>query len=386
MRKALLDTDLQNILSAFDLQGTIASVQPYGAGHINDTFYLKNAAVTAPDYLLQRINHHVFKNVPALMQNIGYVTQHLRARLNGSPQPGGACEVLTLVPAHHGEYFIQDGDGNYWRVFHFLKGTVSYDIVLKPEQAEAGGRAFGQFQALLADLRVDLLTETIPHFHNIEKRLMAFRTAVWHDSHQRVATVLPEIQFIEAREHDMGKILRWGREGVLPLRITHNDTKFNNVLLDRNDNARCVIDLDTVMPGFAAYDFGDAIRTLVNTAAEDEKDLDKIDVNLDFFEAFTKGFLHETHRFLTPAEIRSLPCAVLLFPYLMGVRFLTDYLQGDVYYKTAFEGHNLQRCKAQFQLLHKLETHYTTLENIVNRIAEHYTTRPISVMENISIL
>jgi Ser/Thr protein kinase RdoA (MazF antagonist) len=170
----------------------------------------------------------------------------------------------------------------------------------------------------------------------------------------------------------MGKILRWGRQGLLPLRITHNDTKFNNVLLDFDDRARCVIDLDTVMPGYAAYDFGDAIRSLVNTAAEDEKDLEKIDVNLGLFEAFTKGFLRETHHFLTPAEVQSLTWGVLLFPYLMGVRFLTDYIEGDVYYKTAFEGHNLQRCRAQFQLLRKLEAHAATLENCVNSMAAVY--------------
>jgi Ser/Thr protein kinase RdoA (MazF antagonist) len=383
MRKPLPDFNFENILAAFALRGSITSVQPYGSGHINDTFYLKNSAATAPDYLLQRVNHHVFKDVPALMQNVQRVTAHLRDKLITRIQTG-ATEVLTLVPAHNGECFYQDPKGNYWRVFHFLKDTTSYDLVSSPDQAEAGGVAFGQFLAVLADLPADALTETIPDFHNIEKRLISFHTAVLHDSRHRVAEVLPEIRFVEAREHAMGRILRRGKEGSLPLRITHNDTKFNNVLFDANNKAQCVIDLDTVMPGYAAYDFGDAIRTLVNTAAEDEKDLEKIDIDLPLFDAFANGFLQETHGFLTPAEIQSLPWGVLLLPYLMGVRFLTDYLQGDIYYKTSFTGHNLQRCKAQFQLLRKLEAHYTALEDSVNKIAATYTGS--SVKEKSSVI
>jgi Ser/Thr protein kinase RdoA (MazF antagonist) len=371
MERALPGIDFKRIIAAFRLEGEAASIQPFGSGHINDTFYFKNTLPGAPDYLLQRINHHVFKNVPALMQNIARVTAHLRAKVNAQPQ-GAALEVLTLVPTHNGQHFIKDDAGNYWRVFHFLQDTVSHDIVQKPAQAEAGGAAFGQFQALLADLPADKLIETIPDFHNIEKRLVTFHAAVASDSHHRVALLAHEIAFVKEREHSMGKILRWGREGMLPLRITHNDTKFNNVLLDFQDKARCVIDLDTVMPGYAAYDFGDAIRSLVNTAAEDEKDLHKIEVNLGLFEAFTRGFLSETHSFLTPAEVQSLTWGVLLFPYLMGVRFLTDYIEGDVYYKTAFEGHNLQRCRAQFQLLRKLEGHYTAMENYVNSMAAAY--------------
>lgn len=376
MRESVPDFNFENILAAFVLQGTITSVQPYGSGHINDTFYLKNAEATAYDYLLQRINHRVFKNVPALMQNMQRVTAHLRDKLTTRTQTG-ATEVLTLVPAHTGECFYQDPAGNYWRVFHFLKDTTSYDLVTSPEQAEAGGVAFGQFLALLADLPAGRLTETIPDFHNIEKRLVSFHTAVSRDTHHRVAGVLSEIRFVEEREHDMGRILRRGREGILPRRITHNDTKFNNVLFDADNKAQCVIDLDTVMPGYAAYDFGDAIRTLVNTAAEDEKDLEKIAIDLPLFDAFTKGFLQETHGFLTPAEIQSLSWGVLLLPYLMGVRFLTDYLQGDSYYKTSFAGHNLQRCKAQFQLLRKLEARYTALEDTVNSIAAMYTGRSV---------
>ncbi len=232
-------------------------------------------------------------------------------------------------------------------------------------QAYQGGIAFGRFGALLADLDASRLHETIPAFHDIENRLNLFREAISRNPKNRVKEVSAEIDFVEKRARQMSTILQMGRTGELPLRITHNDTKFNNVLLDSQDKAQCVIDLDTVMPGYIAYDFGDAIRTIVNTAAEDEKDLEKVGVDMELFRSFTKGFINETKSFLTVNEIHSLSMGVLLLPFIMGLRFLTDYIDGDTYYKIGFAEHNIQRSRAQLKLVEKLEEQYALLQEII---------------------
>jgi hypothetical protein len=363
------DFDLNAIAAQFTTEGKIAAFKPHGSGHIHDTFQVINAQPEYPDYLLQRINHHVFKNVPALMENIQVVTSHLRAKLNAMPEASPEKEVLTLIPTRTGHWYYQDEAGNYWRLYYFLDDTHTYDIVQTPQQAYEGGKAFGKFQRLLADLPVNLLHDTIPDFHNIESRLRLFRDAIRRDPVGRVKEVQPEIQAIEQRAEIMGTVLRLGQTGQIPLRITHNDTKFNNILLNAADKAQCVIDLDTVMPGYVAYDFGDAIRTTVNTAAEDEKELEKITVNMDLFRGFTQGFLEETGSFLSQAELDSLSYGVLLLPYIMGLRFLTDYIDGDNYYKIGFPGHNLQRSRAQLQLVSKLEEQFERMARIINEIA-----------------
>jgi hypothetical protein len=363
---------LTDILLHFGLEGTIGHVHPFGSGHINDTFRAENTDVTRPDYILQRINHTIFKNVPSLMQNIKHVTDHVQKKLEMQDIPDRHRKVLTLVPARDGNTYYQDAEGNYWRIFHQIKDTRSYDIVQTPYQAREGGRAFGQFQSWLSDMEPGLLTETIPDFHNIEKRYEKFQNVILADPSGRRKDVPYEIEFVNRRIQDMGEILRNGKEGKLPLRITHNDTKFNNVLLDNNDRALCVIDLDTVMPGYVAYDFGDSVRTIVNTAAEDEKDLAKIEVNMELYEAFAVSFLRETGSSLTRGEIDSLPMGALLLPYMIGLRFLTDYIEGDVYFKTHFPEHNLQRARAQFRLLSRLEDNYNILKDIVLSAAEKF--------------
>lgn len=360
---------LTDVLPHFNVHGNIEKVEPFGSGHIHDTFYVKTQAATSPDYLLQRVNHHVFKDVPAVMENIHLVTTHLRHRLAAEPGARPEREVLTLVPTHQQKSFLQDQQGNFWRLYLFLKNTRSYDIVRTKQQAYEGGRAYGKFQALLTDLQAELLHETIPDFHNIQSRLRLFEAALEQDTLARATSVAEEIAFIRERAAPMSLILQLGQEGKLPVRITHNDTKFNNVLLDADDKAQCVIDLDTVMPGFVAYDFGDAIRTSVNAAAEDEKDLSKISVNLELFKGFTKGYLQETSKFLTDSELDSLILGVTLLPFIMGLRFLTDYLDGDNYYKTEFEGHNLQRARAQFRLVQKLEEQQDVLQDLIQQIA-----------------
>lgn len=356
---------LISISKQFDITGTISGASAHGSGHINDTFRLSNASSASPDYLLQRINHHVFRNVPALMANIHRVTSHLKDKLSLVAGSHPDKEALTLVQAINGNNFYKDASGNYWRMYLFLEDTKSYDLVESAQQALEGGRAFGHFQALLADMDASQLSETIVDFHNLEKRLNDLDKAVSEDQVKRLNNVAPELDFIKQRTTQLLQIHQWGKAGILPVRITHNDTKFNNILFNNQDRAQCIIDLDTVMAGHAAYDFGDAVRTLINTRPEDEPEPDKIILNLPLFQAFTDGYLKEAGSFLCDKELESLPLGVLLLPYMQGVRFLTDHLHGDTYFKISFEGHNLQRARAQFGLLQKLEEAYHYLTDTI---------------------
>lgn len=364
--------NISEIVSNFCIEGNVAAIIPYGSGHINDTFYLKNTNPGLPGYLLQRINHHVFENVPALMKNVQLVTDHLKGKLTSIPGSSPDKEVLTIVSAKDQQCFFCDETGNYWRMYCFLKDTKSYDMVLTEQQAYEGGKAFGKFQLLLSDLDSGLLYETIPGFHNITMRLDRLNKAVLADPKNRIKDVLTELSFIIERADQMATIMNLGKEGKLPLRIIHNDTKFNNILLDMNDHEQCVIDLDTVMPGYVAYDFGDAIRTIINTAPEDEEDLTKIELNIPLFKAYAEGYFEYAGSFLSDTEVKSLSMGVLLIPYMQGVRFLTDYIEGDVYYKIHSTEHNLQRARAQFELLSKLEKNYDVLDQIIYNTAKKH--------------
>ena len=357
---------LNEIISNFCVED-VKNIERYGSGHINETFYVSTLNDDDPDYLLQRINHHIFKDIPSLMENIRLVTDHLRKKLGNIPDSQIDKEVLMLVTTKDQQFYYCDEAGNYWRMYHFVPAH-SYDILQTELQAYEGGRAFGKFQALLVDLDISLISETIPNFHNISIRLERFNQVVHHDVANRVMEVSAEISFIKERMEEMNGTLTQGYVGVLPLRIIHNDTKFNNVLLDDNDHFQCVIDLDTVMPGYVAYDFGDAIRTIINTAAEDEKDLAEIKLNIPLFEAYAKGYFEEAKSFLTEIESRSLLTGVFLITYEQIVRFLTDYLEGDSYYKIHFPKHNLQRARAQIKLLEELEYSRETLEQIMENI------------------
>ncbi|MDP9076293.1 MAG: aminoglycoside phosphotransferase family protein [Bacteroidota bacterium] len=360
------------IVEKFNITGEIATVTAFGNGHINDTFLLKNLYPENPDYLLQRINHHVFKDVPGLIGNIDRVTAYLKSKMAAGFDNKKSGQVLKLVPSKDQQLFYKDDEGNYWRIYIFVAGSRSYDSVATPQQAFEGGKAFGSFQALLSDMDPSLLSETIADFHNIQKRLADFDLAVEKDLMHLAATIETEIKFIRARERPMSVINDLGRSGLLPMRVTHNDTKFNNILFDENDQIACVIDLDTVMAGYVAYDFGDAIRTIVNTAAEDEPDLEKIQIDIPLFEAYLQGYIQEANCFLTATEIESLYLGAVLLPYMQGVRFLTDYLQGDRYFKVAYPGHNLVRAKAQFRLLQKLEEQGQLLCDMISRAAADY--------------
>ncbi|MDP9076296.1 MAG: aminoglycoside phosphotransferase family protein [Bacteroidota bacterium] len=356
--------NFSDIIAQFNIQGSGNEVKPFGSGHINDTFLVESPGA-GQGYLLQKINNYVFKDVDGLMNNMGYVTNHLKQKVAARGNPDK--EVLTLIPCKKGKYYCQDEDGNYWRMTCFLHHTKSYDMVANSKQARQGGEAFGRFQYLLCDLQPSLLVEVIPDFLNIEYRLDQLTSAVEHDRAGRLKEVSAQLEFLTSRADGMKDLLQWGRDGMIPLRITHNDTKFNNILLDEHDNIQCVIDLDTVMPGYVAYDFGDAVRSIINTAAEDEADLKAIQLDIPLFKEFTTGYLSQTISFLTGHELKSLIKGVLLLPYMQAVRFLTDYLEGDIYYKTRFAKHNLQRTLAQIQLLKMLELNKDILTGIIEQ-------------------
>jgi len=367
----IIDNKILNLIPEFRIDTKIASVKPFGSGHINDTYRIINSDPDGIDYLLQRINHHVFRDVPLLMNNLLHVLGHLKQKLGSIPGSDTEKEILTLVETRQDQPYLKDKDGNYWRVFHFLKGTKSYDQVDTEKQAFEGGKAFGRFQTLLADLDTDLIKDTIPDFHHIGSRLKKLQEAMEVDAVDRLKLVLPEVEFIKLRAEKMSEILKLGDAGVLPRRIVHNDTKFNNVLLDKDDKAQCVIDLDTVMPGYVAYDFGDSIRTIINPAAEDEADK-SVGLNISLFEAYTKGYLQEAITFLTEAEIDSLVKGILLLPYIQAVRFLTDYLEGDHYFKIHSPDHNLQRARAQLALVKKLGDNQEALQQIILKASQLY--------------
>ncbi len=349
----------------FKLEGEIIDSVPFGSGHINDTFKITTNSLQNNLYLLQRINHHIFQDVEGLMNNIESVCKHLKEKLAHLGEKEVLKRTMTIVPTYDNKNYYQDENGYYWRVFHLIPETRSYDILETQEQAYSGGMAFGQFQKQLSDLDPKTIVEILPNFHNIEFRLSNLRDAIEKNPAKRVEKIQDLLDYIFEREEKMRTVLELGRSNKLPLRITHNDTKFNNVLLDKDDNVQCVIDLDTVMPGYVAYDFGDAIRTIINSAAEDEADVSKIVLNIPLFQSFTAGYLSEAKEFLTDAEVDSLIPAVHLLPYMQAVRFLTDYINGDTYYKIAYPEHNLVRTKAQLKLVHELEVNNDKLTGIL---------------------
>jgi hypothetical protein len=364
-----MDYNLKEIFERFTADGTFLSGVTFGSGHIHDTFKIETAEKEKDDFILQRLNNKIFKNIPELQNNIERVTVHLRNKLNEIPGSDVKRECLNLVISRDGKSWITDKDGSYWRMFLFIPNHHSYDLVDSPDKAYQGGRAIGRFQAMLSDMPGGPLFETIPKFHDIESRLNALNTKIAANPVGRVRTVTKEIDQILTRAEEMKTILKLGREGKIPLRITHNDTKFNNILLDQNDKALCVIDLDTVMPGYVHYDFGDAIRTATNTATEDETDLSKIGMNIKLFKAYSEGYLSEAGKTLNNVEKEYLAFAPKLITYIMAVRFLTDFIDGDNYYKIHHELHNLQRAKAQLKLVMSMEEQYVEMRRIIRELA-----------------
>jgi hypothetical protein len=364
-----MEYNLKEIFECFSSKGTFLKGETYGSGHIHDTFLVETLEKEIDNYILQRLNNRIFKNIPQLQNNIERVTVHLKNKLLKVPGADIKRECLSLVPALDGKSWITDRDGNFWRMYIFISNHRSYDIVDSPDKAYQGGKAIGRFQAMLADMEGGPLFETIPWFHDIGKRLESFNKKIAEDPANRVKNVSKEIDLVLRRSEEMKIILKLGSEGKIPLRITHNDTKFNNILLDVNDKALCIIDLDTVMPGYIHYDFGDAIRTSSNIAAEDEKDLTKVKMDITLFEAYARGYLKETRDTLNNVEKEHLAFAPRLITYTIAVRFLTDYIDGDNYFKIHHEHHNLQRAKAQLRLVESMEEQYKSMKKIIRTLA-----------------
>jgi len=356
-----MNEKLNEIVYRFVGEKDQPEIKPLGKGHINDSY---KVVAGGKEYVLQRINHQIFRNVEQLQQNIARVTGHIRKKLEKKAVSDIERRVLTLVPALDGTLYHRDGKGDYWRMMLFIADSKSYDEI-NPELAYRAGQAFGEFQQMLADLPGEPLFETIPNFHNMEARLQAFRESVQADRAGRLTEVTSLVAEIEARADEMCKAERMHREEILPKRTNHCDTKVNNILFDKNDEVLCVVDLDTVMPGYVLSDFGDFIRTGANTGAEDDRNPANVTVDMEIFEGYAKGYLQNASSFLTEVEIEHLAFGAKLLTYMQTVRFFTDYLDGDTYYKIASPDHNLVRTKAQFKLLQNMEEHYVEMQRIV---------------------
>jgi len=345
--------DLYFIAEQFGIHGTVDEIIPFGSGHIHDTYLIKTVDENTPDYILQRINHQIFRDIDGLMSNIGAVTSHIRNKLPTFINPESQKQTVELVKSADGGLFIEIA-GNYWRVFTFISDSYTYQKVQNSKQAYEAGRIIGGFQYLLSDIETDLHV-TIPGFHDLELRLEQFNLAATNDLTKRVQQVKDEIRFVKEMTDQLRPFLDLLKSGVVPLRITHYDTKLNNILFDKNDHAICLIDLDTVMPGYIFYDFGDAVRTMANDADEDEEDLSKIGFNKSYYQALLDGYLEETTTFISNVEKDWLSYSPFYMVFLMGLRFLTDFINGDIYYKTGFPEHNLVRARCQFELIRKME-------------------------------
>lgn len=355
--------ELLNILDQFTLAEKVVSAEPFGNGHINDTLKVTNEKGEIK-YVLQRINHLIFTNVDMLQNNINTVTTHIRKKLEAKGESDIDRKVLTFLPTKDGKPYYFDGD-SYWRVCLFIPNSKSYEEVT-PELSYEAGKAFGDFQSMLSDLPEGSLGETIPNFHNMEFRLQQFHDAVKANAAGRLEEVKDLIEEVEKRAEAMCIQERLYREGKLQKRTNHCDTKVNNMMFDADtDKVLCVIDLDTVMPGFVLSDIGDFIRTGANTGAEDDENLDNVNVNMDIFKAYTRGYMETAKAFLSPLEISLLPYGGRLLTYMQTVRFLTDYINGDTYYKIHSPKHNLIRTKAQFKLLQSLEKHAEEMDGFM---------------------
>lgn len=358
-----MERDIREILSNFKTTGEIVDYRKIVTGHINDSYYIKTNSTEHSGYFLQWVNNYIFKDIDGLMNNIAVVTQHLALKLAGHPEL--SFKVLEIVPTlAHNRYYYET-KGEYWRLYKFIDNAHSYDVVENARIAYEGGKAFGLFMSLLADLPANSLSETIPDFHNMAKRLETFGQSLEKDVAGRAQNIPGEISFVKNHSGQMLHMFTLIQEGKLPMRITHNDTKFNNILFDSSNHAMCIVDLDTVMPGSVLFDFGDAIRTGANTAAEDEKDLAKVDINLPIYEAYTQGFLKSTRNSLNEVEVENLAFSARFMTFIIGLRFLTDYLDGDPYFRTAYPDHNLVRARVQFRLLEQMELNAGQMEQIV---------------------
>ena len=368
------DFNLQSVIDAFAFEGEFIDCVEIKVGHVNRTYRLdfRLPDGSKREYVLQNINTFAFKKPDELMENIRLVTDHLRQSMIARGEDP-EDRVMQIIPVKGGGIMTLDAEGNCWRAYAYIRHSININRVDGPAEFYEIGRAFGQFQNMLADFPIQRLHDTIPDFHDTIKRLERFEDSVKSDATGRAGEVSEEIAFVRARAQAMGQIVRMIAADQLPLRVTHNDTKINNVMLDEDTGkALCVIDLDTVMAGSSLYDFGDAIRFGASTAAEDEADLSKVALDIELFEGFAEGFICETARDLTLAELENLPLGALVMTYEVGLRFLTDYLDGDVYFRIEYPNQNLVRARAQFKLLTDMEAKRDQMDRIVRRLIEKY--------------
>ena len=361
-----------DIVRQFAIYGEFISASSFGSGHINDTFQsMWNQAGSTVRYTHQRINQRVFVHPDEVMENIQRITSHITEKLKKAGENDWSRRSLTVVPAKDGKPWARDSEGGWWRTYLFIEGAHSRDNASSPEEGRFLGKSIGCFQKQLADLPLPRLHDTIPNFHDMEKRYIRFFGALEKDPCGRVKTAAEEIVFMRNNQERGGLLMRALREGRIPERICHNDTKMNNILIDDLDsNALCVIDLDTVMPGTSLFDVGDLIRTVTTTAAEDERDLSKVEFDTTFFEGLLDGYLSEAHEFLSREEMELIAESGRNITQIMGLRFLTDYLEGDHYYHTSRQDHNLDRCRNQIALIRSMDSKWETALGIVQKLAK----------------
>ena len=358
--------NLNDIVMQFDLTGQVDSIKPLGNGFINDTY--KVTTTDGPSYVLQRINHHIFKDVDLLQKNIVSVTSHIRGKLEAAGAADVDRKVLTFIPLRNSDLtYYFDGE-SYWRVSLFIEDAFTYETV-NPEYSYYAGRSFGHFEAMLADVP-DTLGETIPDFHNMELRARQLDEAVAADAVGRMAEaeVQEILKEVLVYREEMCKAERMHREGVLPKRICHCDTKVNNMMFDASGEVLCVIDLDTVMPSFVFSDFGDFLRTAANKVAEDDPRIEMVEFDMEIFKAFAKGYVESASVFLTPVELDNLPYAAALFPYMQAVRFFADYINGDTYYKIKYPEHNLVRTRNQMALFRSVMSYLPQMQEYISTL------------------
>ena len=358
--------NLNDIVLQFDLTGQVDSIKPLGNGLINDTY--KVTTIDGPSYVLQRINHHIFKDVDLLQKNIVSVTSHIRGKLEAAGAADVGRKVLTFIPLRNSDLtYYFDGE-SYWRVSLFIEDAFTYETV-NPEYSYYAGRSFGHFEAMLADVP-DTLGETIPDFHNMELRARQLDEAVAADAVGRMAEaeVQEILKEVLVYREEMCKAERMHREGVLPKRLCHCDTKVNNMMFDASGEVLCVIDLDTVMPSFVFSDFGDFLRTAANKVAEDDPRIEMVEFDMEIFKAFAKGYVESASVFLTPVELDNLPYAAALFPYMQAVRFFADYINGDTYYKIKYPEHNLVRTRNQMALFRSVMSYLPQMQEYISTL------------------
>ena len=348
----MLTKKLKDIFEQFKHKGEFNSYEELVSGHINDTYLIKTKE--KPYFVLQRINHDVFKNVPGLITNKVRVSLHIRKKLAHLSERELKRRVLSFLNTNDDNFYHKDSDGNYWNMMIYIDNSITFETVNNEEVAYEGGKLFGNFLNLTSDLDISKLIEVIPKFHDMSFRYSQFKSALQSTTKERLYRAKLYIDCVTDLKEEMHILQKLKESGAIKLRITHNDTKISNALFTKNNKGLCVIDTDTVMPGIIHYDFGDAIRTICNTAAEDEKNLDLVEFNATFYKSYTKGFLKQMKSSITPLEFKYLPLAAKTMIFIMALRFLTDYLNCDTYYKIKYPEHNLDRAKNQFKLLQSL--------------------------------